>query len=548
MKGTLVTRTEFVHGQRLPDDRSKFCVTDVVNRDWDEFDEDVHCEGAFLMWLSKDAKKNIATKAKYTSKSRKRKVNKGLWKQIEAKKSRECGKSYISRWDKVVNEKIVPEGRLCSEKCRLKCSEKLDVTARTQLFDNFYSLNQQEKHRYIFSCIETFKPIQTKNIRSDSHCYFIVMKQEKIQICKSAVMNLFSISSSYFLKAQKAHQGGSCSPSPLKSGRSKGSRCKMTSEEKIDEIRKHIEKFPAEMSHSRKKNPNRKYLQCDLSISKMYAMYKREAIDPVKENIYSRVFVTDFNLGFGSPRSDTCSTCDEFKANETAIDIFNHKKDYEEGYRLMTEDREEALRTPGINFVTFDLEKCLPLPKLTTGIVYYKRQINLYNMDIHICNVPTNNGFMHIWPENLAGRGASQVGSCLLTFSEWSTIVPGVLNVWSDSCAGQNKNFMIICLWQLLILKGTFSMITHKFPIVGHSFNDSDRDGGKVENVLKTKENIYDIDGYIDCIRDAKKKNKFEVRRMNKCFVDLTHAIKQLNLIRRTKNEDGEKIELRDKV
>ena len=169
-------------------------------------------------------------------------------------------------------------------------------------------------------------------------------------------------------------------------------------------------------------------------------------------------------------------------------------------------------------------------------------------MIIHLCNVHTNNGFMHIWPENLAGRGASQVGSCLLAFSEWSTIVPGVLNVWSDSCAGQNKNFMIICLWQLLILKGTFSMITHKFPIVGHSFNDSDRDGGKVENVLKTKENIYDIDGYIDCIRDAKKKNKFEVRRMNKCFVDLTHAIKQLNLIRRTENEDGEKIELRDKV
>ena len=38
-----------------------------------------------------------------------------------------------------------------------------------------------------------------------------------------------------------------------------GSRCKVTSEDKIDEIRRHIEKFPAETSHySRGKNPNRR--------------------------------------------------------------------------------------------------------------------------------------------------------------------------------------------------------------------------------------------------------------------------------------------------
>ena len=85
-------------------------------------------------------------------------------------------------------------------------------------------------------------------------------------------------------------------------------------------------------------------------------------------------------------------------------------------------------------------------------------------------------------------------------------------------------------------------------PIIGHSFNDSDRDDGKVENVLKTKENIYDIDGYVDCIRDAKKKNKFEARRIDRCFNDMPQAIKKMNLARRSENEDGEKIELRDKV
>ena len=81
-----------------------------------------------------------------------------------------------------------------------------------------------------------------------------------------------------------------------------------------------------------------------------------------------------------------------------------------------------------------------------------------------------------------------------------------------------------------------------------HSFNDSDRDGGKVENTRKTKESIYDSDGYIDCICDAKKKNKFEVRRIDRCFIDMLQAIKKMNLVWRSENEDGEKIELRDKV
>ena len=66
---------------------------------------------------------------------------------------------------------------------------------------------------------------------------------------------------------------------------------------------------------------------------------------------------------------------------------------------------------------------------------------------------------------------------------------------------------IIIALWQIL---GIFTPIIHRFPVVGHSFNDSDRDGGKIENVLKKRENIYDVEGYIEVIHEAKNKNKSE--------------------------------------
>ena len=56
---------------------------------------------------------------------------------------------------------------------------------------------------------------------------------------------------------------GLCSPSPVKQGKSIGTReAVKVNDDKIEEVKAHISRFPAESSHySRNKNPNRKYLQ-----------------------------------------------------------------------------------------------------------------------------------------------------------------------------------------------------------------------------------------------------------------------------------------------
>ena len=62
-----------------------------------------------------------------------------------------------------------------------------------------------------------------------------------------------------------------------------------------------MSKFPCYQSHySRQDNPNRKYLSPDLSISKMYALYKEEQGEQaVSEWKYRQVFNSSFNLTFG---------------------------------------------------------------------------------------------------------------------------------------------------------------------------------------------------------------------------------------------------------
>ena len=72
--------------------------------------------------------------------------------------------------------------------------------------------------------------------------------------------------------------------------------------------------------------------------------------------------------------------------------------------------------------LTFDMEKLLPTPELNTGIVYYKRQLWTYNLDIH--NTCT---------ESIASRGSHEIGSCILVHL-------CNLELYSSACGGQNRN------------------------------------------------------------------------------------------------------------
>ncbi|GBN07998.1 hypothetical protein AVEN_67575-1 [Araneus ventricosus] len=75
-------------------------------------------------------------------------------------------------------------------------------------------------------------------------------------------------------------------------------------------IREHIKSFPVVESHSCRAHRKREYLCSHLSIGKMYELYIQqcctEKVTAVRKSMYYRIFVTDFNLGFNSSKSDRC--------------------------------------------------------------------------------------------------------------------------------------------------------------------------------------------------------------------------------------------------
>lgn len=88
-----------------------------------------------------------------------------------------------------------------------------------------------------------------------------------------------------------------------------------------------------------------------------------------------------------------------------------------------------------------------------------------------------------MWVEEESGRGAQEVGSCLIKY-----ILERVDNnvkrliLWSDSCGGQNRNIKLtLMLKAILNDHPTIEQINIRFLESGHSFLPNDTDFGKIE-------------------------------------------------------------------
>lgn len=73
-----------------------------------------------------------------------------------------------------------------------------------------------------------------------------------------------------------------------------------------------INLFHVDEAHYCRGKSQRHYLAAELSINKMFKQYNAQQTEEclrVKRGFFRRVFNRNYSLGFGSPRTDVCSTC-----------------------------------------------------------------------------------------------------------------------------------------------------------------------------------------------------------------------------------------------
>lgn len=411
--------------------------------------------------------------------------------------------------------------------CPKKCFSLYTESERKNVFESFWNLkNFNLQNSYLYALVQKTPVIRKRpknGSRAGKHSsfkYFIKSSEKTKSVCKKYFLHTFQISDGRLYRCLSKHD---VSQSKDKRG--------TTSSRKFDDsdVVAHIQSFPAYQSHyTREKNPNRKYLNPGLTISKMYDLYKEkceaEMTEPKKLKYYNKVFNTKFNLHFKTPHQDTCKTCDDLNLKIQGAENEAAKKKLEELRELHQRKATSARTNLQIDskkiseayIITFDLQKALAYPKLTTSVAYYKRNLYLYNLGVHCFNNGT--GYMYVWDEVEGGRGSQDIASCLVKHIKVNAPSQKHIIMYSDSCTGQNRNIKTSLSMLKLVQDPEISVdtIDHKFLVSGHSYLPNDGEFGIIESASRRHGLIYGPDQWIDIIKNAKRKEPhFNVTQMN---------------------------------
>ena len=484
------------------------------------------------------------------ARTRKRVRREKDWISNKRKKLRNAGKMYVN------SKRVVVPPRVCGSdcKCSMGCFKKIQSTERMKILEEFNNLQDFDiQNAYLHGLIHRCDPKRrytskgSTSKRNNTFTYYVRSCGNEVHVCLKAFCNIHGVS----VKRVRNVRTKGCTTPPLDQRGKHNNRPNQIPETTIYCVKQHILSFPRQTSHySRKSNPNRRYLAPGLNISKMHRLYTQKCDElnwpSVTESAYRKVFCESFNFAFGSPRSDTCKTCDSLNCHiKDSTDEFSkevfvkqleaHHDVAELGFQSLRDDTDLVRNEPDSHIlISFDLQQNLPTPHINTGLVFYLRQLWVYNLGIH--NVGNGNGYMCMWSENVASRGSDEVASCLLNYVQSLRVKPKHLIAYSDSCGGQNKNFYMVCFWVYVILQGWFETVDHKFLTPGHTYLPSDRDFALIEKQKREGE-FYVPSQLFSLVNDVRKNNPFTVASMRmEEFKSLKSFSK--NFINRKKNTD----------
>lgn len=323
---------------------------------------------------------------------KKRPRNVNNWKKVKSKLLKNSGQSYTSRTGKPVEAKKI--GPPCKDKCILSCSKNLTDDFRSQLFKNYWELSSLQRQRdFLISCIEPLVPkyrrITATEPRKTNCAFYVTNNDKKVRVCKTFLINTLGITERSIRTVIQAKVSGTGIAPSDKRGKHKNQ--KKIPEEVLSSVRSHINSIPRIESHYIRKDTSREFIDGGLTIAEMHRHYsvERSAANKLVANYdtYSRIFNTEFNIGFFLPKKDQCDQCEAYKnaTGEEKTKLENSYQEHQEEKDLSraekAADKEKAKRGE-IKLAVYDLQAVLPVPIGQTSAFYYKSRLNCFNFTV----------------------------------------------------------------------------------------------------------------------------------------------------------------------
>jgi hypothetical protein len=509
--------------------------------------------------------------------------------------------------DRLSGQKTGPD---CT--CKRNCMAKILIEQQGMLIDHFNKLPTRNEQNAVLCGQIRLVPVAHHRIRKDtgvpnnsSYKYVVPIVRDggasEQFVCHSAFISLYGITNRRVQTLKKSLLVKGVAPVDMR-GRHKN-RPHTTSDADRKNVIDHISSFVGRKAHYSRGQPSRLYLSENLNVVQMYKLFKEKYPNSkVSVDIYRLIFNTQFNIAFGYPRSDTCSTCDEMIAqlkdiNKELLAIQVNDEAYTEKINAIKKRKKDIIQNQELhkrradtfysrkrlaktqakndpNFMAIALDYCrnLPCPNITTNDVYYKRQLSFYAMNIHILS--SNAAYFFGYDETITKKGADDVVSIVDCFIA-SFVPPNVtdLSIFCDSCAGQNKNYTVLrYLHYCVHVLKRFHSIKITFPVRGHSYLECDKDMG----VIKTKTVVETPDDWrslivssrstpspfivVKCERELFKKYTayltplykrqcpFPTRPIKECMISAEHNTDNFMLVRNNYNGEYEKFPMMQRI
>ncbi|KAK3932687.1 Ribosomal protein S12 methylthiotransferase [Frankliniella fusca] len=461
-----------------------------VNNDNLESIFETHTQHAEVSSTKTKTKRSRRSEPSAATPPKKRQRRPQSTKAVLAKLAYNSGAAHISLRGKERKAREMKNG--CTESCRRKCQGKITEADRQKLFRVYYGSKNKHAQWHMLSKLVHKVPVARRTVQTNSpsrkfsYTYQLTDKDGKaVMVCQKMFLDTFDISIRVVHSAMNKN-------SPDKRG-THDTR-KRTPPIIIRSVKDHIKSFPVIESHYCRENTRRRYLQHNLSISKMHRLYVMKHGEG--ENTASlRQYMVNQDLKKQYDKHQQAKT--------TVRRIRQEVKEF---------SKSEQNSDGKVKVVCFDLQKVFFCPKSDVGEFFYKRKLSCYNFTVYDCTKKEATCF--VWDQTIGGRGAIEVSSCVYEFIK-QEVQKGVKEffIFSDSCWAQNKNKILFTMYSVASQKFNIK-ITHRYLEKGHTQMECDSVHALIERKTRNQDIYTPMQWYGHILSAKVKKPSYTVFRV----------------------------------